>query len=210
MGSNTGTMLLRAGAALQRAGTAALQRAGAALQRKGPEIATAVVAMVVFAVLVAVVSDQWQAGRLQSDVETELAENLEEFKRTKTGLTELRAQVGAHLEWLQQGDSTEPYRELNIDLELPEWSDATWSIALASPEARHFDRDWVSRVSRIYELHDDYANLVRQIQNDIGGILRMHMTTQEFIDVLEPLNASLSRLMVLHEDVQSRLENALE
>ena len=98
---------------------------------------------------------------------------------------------------------------MNIDLELPERSDATWSIALASPEARHFDRDWVSRVSRIYELHDDYANLVRQVQNDIGGILRMHMTTQEFIDVLEPLYASLGRLMVLHEDVQSRLENAL-
>lgn len=199
---NTGTMLLRAGAAWLRAGAAALLR-------KGSEIATAVVAMVVFAVLAAVIFDQWQAGRLQSDVETELAENLEEFKRTKTGLTELMAQVGAHLEWLLQGDLTEPYREMNIDLELPERSDATWSIALASPEARHFDRDWVSRVSRIYELHDDYANLVRQVQNDIGGILRTHMTTQEFIDVLEPLYASLGGLMVLHEDVQSRLENAL-
>ena len=102
-------MLLRAGAAWLRTGAAALLRAGAAaLLRKGSEIATAVVAMVVFAVLAAVIFDQWQAGRLQSDVETELAENLEEFKRTKTGLTELMAQVGAHLEWLLQGDSTEP------------------------------------------------------------------------------------------------------
>ena len=71
---NTGAMLLRVGAALLRAGAAALQRAGAALQRKSPDIVAAVVAMVVFAVLAEVIFDKRQAGRLQSDVETELAE----------------------------------------------------------------------------------------------------------------------------------------
>ena len=59
---NTGAALLRA--------CAALLRACAALLRKSPDIVAAVVAMVVFAVLAAVIFDKRQAGRLQSGMAT--------------------------------------------------------------------------------------------------------------------------------------------
>lgn len=196
---------------------------GAALRRKLPEIAIEA-AMVMFAVFAAFGVEEWRETRqlrqfavvARSAVETELAENLAEFRTTRPLLAALTAQLGAQLEQahrvVREGRSDSDVR-LEIDLRLPRASTAAWRVAQASQAAPYFDYDWLIRVSRIYELYDGYAGVRRQVVDDLGRILARRgeeMTSAEFVEVVEPLNGNLGMLSLLHGEVQSGLESLAE
>ena len=197
--------------------------AGAALGRKFPEIALEA-AMVVFAVVAAFGVDEWRETRqlrqfavvARNAVETELAENLAEFRTTRPLLAALMAQLEAQLEQAHRGvreGRADPDVRLALDLRLPRASTAAWRVAQASQAAPYFDYDWLIQVSRVYELYDGYADVRRQVVSDLGRILARRgeeTTSAEFVEVVEPLNGNLRMLSVLHGEVQSALENLMK
>lgn len=203
-----------------------MAEAGLTLRRKLPEIAVEAV-MVVFAVLVAFGVDAWRETRqlrvfaavARSAIETELAENLAEFRAAQPALTALTGQLDAQLEEAYgavQGDRASADAALNLEVRLPQASTAAWRVAQGSEAAPYFDYGWLIRVSRLYEVYDGYADVRRQVLSDFGRLLTRQgafpqtLTSAEFVELVEPLNGNLRLLNVLHEEVQRGLETLVE
>ena len=116
---------------------------GIALRRKIPEIVIEAV-MVVFAAFVAFNVDQWReeqqlrqtAVDVRSEVENELAENLEEFRNTGIELQELvrRLQEVVKRGRLLPGEELD-FNVVELLLE-PQMSAAAWRVAQASQARR--------------------------------------------------------------------------
>lgn len=200
--------------------------AGATLSRKLPEIAVEA-AMVVFAVLAAFGIDEWRETRqlrqfavsARSAVETELAENLAEFRAMQSVLTTLTEQLEAQLEQAHravQEDRADLDGALDLNLRLPQISTAAWRVAQGSQAAPYFDYGWLIQVSRIYEVYEGYADVRGQVVADFGRILARRgafeheMTPAETVEVLEPLSGNLALLSLLHREVQGGLESLVE
>ena len=200
--------------------------AGATLSRKLPEIAVEA-AMVVFAVLAAFGIDEWRETRqlrqfavsARSAVETELAENLAEFRAMQSALTTLTEQLEAQLEQAHRAvreDRADLDGALDLNLRLPQISTAAWRVAQGSQAAPYFDYGWLIQVSRIYEVYEGYADVRGQVVADFGRILARRgafeheMTPAETVEVLEPLSGNLALLSLLHREVQGGLESLVE
>ena len=200
--------------------------ASATLSRKLPEIAVEA-AMVVFAVLAAFGIDEWRETRqlrqfavsARSAVETELAENLAEFRAMQSALTTLTGQLEAQLEQAHRAvreDRTDLDGALDLNLRLPQISTAAWRVAQGSQAAPYFDYGWLIQVSRIYEVYEGYADVRGQVVADFGRILARRgafeheMTPAETVEVLEPLSGNLALLSLLHREVQGGLESLVE
>ena len=200
--------------------------AGATLSRKLPEIAVEA-AMVVFAVLAAFGIDEWRETRqlrqfavsARSAVETELAENLAEFRAMQSALTTLTEQLEAQLEQAHRAvreDRADLDGALELNLRLPQISTAAWRVAQGSQAAPYFDYGWLIQVSRIYEVYEGYADVRGQVVADFGRILARRgafeheMTPAETVEVLEPLSGNLALLSLLHREVQGGLESLVE
>ena len=193
----------------------------AALRRKLPEIAVEAV-MVVFAVFAAFGVEEWREERqlrrfaavARSAVETELVENLEEFRTVGPVLDALTAQLDELLQAARSG-SVALHEELNLGVRMPRTSTAAWRAAQGSQAAPYFDYDWVIHVARVYELYEGYTDVRRQVVEEYGRIAARRasfqgMTPAEFIDVFEPLSGSLWTLGQLHREMQGGLESLVE
>lgn len=203
-----------------------MAEAGLTLRRKLPEIAVEA-AMVVFAVLVAFGVDEWRetrqlrqfAAAARSAVETELAENLAEFRATQPALMTLTEQLEAALELAYQAlreNRTGLDATPNLDIRLPRTSTAAWRVAQGSQAAPYFDYDWLIQVSQIYELYDGYVDVRQQVASDVGrllareGAFRYEMTPTDLVEVVEPLRGNMRMLSVLHGEMQRGLETLVE
>ena len=193
----------------------------ATLRRKLPEIAVEA-AMVLFAVLAAFGVEEWREERqlrqfaavARTAVETEVAENLEEFRTVQPVLTALTAQLDELLQ-AARGGSIDLNEELSLGLRMPRASTAAWRAAQGSQAAPYFDYDWVIRVSRVYELYEGYADVRRQVLGDYSRIGARRtsfrgMRPAEFIELFEPLSGSLWTLGQLHREMQGGLERLAE
>ena len=193
----------------------------AALRRKLPEIAVEAV-MVVFAVFAAFGVEEWREERqlrqfaavARSAVETELAENLQEFRTVGPALDALTAQLDELLQAARDG-SVELHDELSLGVRMPRTSTAAWRAAQGSQAAPYFDYDWVIRVARVYELYEGYTDVRRQVVEEYGRIAARRasfqgMTPADFIDVFEPLSGSLWTLGQLHREMQGGLGRLAE
>ena len=191
------------------------------LRQKLPEIAVEA-AMVVFAVFAAFGVEEWREERqlrqfaqvVRTAVETEIAENLEEFRATEPALTALMAQLDELLQAARAG-GVELHDELNLGLRMPRTSTAAWRAAQASQAAPYFDYDWVIRVSRIYELYEGYADVRRQVVADYGRVIARRASFRGtspagFIEAFEPLSGSLWTLRELHREMQGGLARLVE
>ena len=192
----------------------------ATLRRKLPEIAIEA-AMVVFAVFAAFGVEEWREERqrrqfaavARTAVETELAENLEEFRGVAPALTALTAQLERSLQDARQEASVDG--ELDLSLRLPRVSTAAWRAAQGSQAAPYFDYDWVIRVSRIHEGLDGYGDVRRQVLEHYSRAFARRegwtgMTAAEFIEQFEPLSGALWLLGQAHRDVLAGLERLVE
>ena len=65
-------------------------------------------------------------------------------------------------------------------------------------------------ISKLYELHDAYADLRQPVGDDVIQILRSGMTPEEFVDRLRPLLNRLSILLELHRVVENNLSKLVE
>ncbi len=188
------------------------------LREKLPEIALEA-AMVVFAVLAAFAVEEWREQRrlrefaavARSAVETEVAENLEQFREAAPALTELMELLDRVLRAADE-DRSEP---VEIGTRLPAVSMAAWRTAQGSPGAPYFDHGWVIRVSQVYEGYEDYAALRRLVIEDYTRILARRrafpeMEPADWIELLEPLSGRLFMLEEAHRGVQRSLESLLE
>ncbi len=188
------------------------------LREKLPEIAIEA-AMVVFAVLAAFGVEEWREQRrlrefaavARSAVETEIAENLEQFRAAAPALTELMELLDRVLRAADE-DRSVPF-ELRI--RLPAMSMAAWRAAQGSPGAPYFEHEWVIRVSRVYEGYEDYAPLRRLVIEDYTRIFAHQrafpeMEPADWIELLEPLGGRLFMLEEAHRGIQSGLESLLE
>ena len=192
----------------------------AALRRRLPEITVEAV-MVVFAVFAAFGVEEWRDERqlrqfaavARSAVETEIAENLEEFRRTGTALTTLTAEVERSLRMARE--SAIDWEALDLSLQLPRVSAAAWRAAQGSQAAPYFDYGWVIQVARTYEGMEAYGDVRRQLLEGYGGFMahrgRMPaITAAEFIGLVEPLSGSLWLLGQAHREVQGGLARLAE
>ena len=192
-----------------------------ALRRRLPEIALEAV-MGVFAVFAAFGVEEWRDERqlrqfaavAREAVETEIAENLEEFRTVGPVLGALTSQLDGLLQAARDG-GVERYDELSLGVRMPRTSTAAWRAAQASQAAPYFDYGWVIRVARVYELYQGYTDVRRQVVEEYGRIAARRasfqgMTPAEFIDVFEPLSGSLWTLGQLHREMQGGLENLAE
>ncbi len=192
----------------------------AALRRKLPEIAVEAV-MVVFAVFAAFGVEEWREERqlrqfaavARSAVETELAENLEEFRTVGPALTGLTAQLERSLQAARQEARVD--WELDLSLRLPRVSTAAWRAAQGSQAAPYFDYDWVIRVSRIHEGLDGYGDVRGQVLEHYSRAFARRdgwteMTAAQFIEQFEPLSGALWLLGQAHRDVLAGLESLAE
>lgn len=191
------------------------------LRRKLPEIAVEAV-MVVFAVFAAFGVEEWRDERqlrqfaavAREAVETEIAENLQEFRTVGPALDALTAELDELLQAARDG-SVELHEELNLGVRMPRTSTAAWRAAQGSQAAPYFDYDWVIHVSRVYELYEGYTDVRSQVVEEYGRIAARRasfqaMTPAEFIDVFEPLSGSLWTLGQLHREMQGGLETLAE
>lgn len=187
----------------------------AALRRKLPEITVEAV-MVVFAVFAAFGVEEWREVRqlrqfatvAREAVETEIAENLEEFRRTRPALATLTENVEQALQVAR--DEAVIDWDLDLTLQLPRVSTAAWRAAQGSQAAPYFDYDWVIEVSRVYEGLEAYADVRRQVLEDYGRFFASRgrmpgMTAAEFLARVEPLSGSLWLLGQGHREVQGGL-----
>ena len=179
----------------------------AALRRKLPEIAVEA-AMVVFAVFVAFGGEEWREERrlrqfgavARTAVETEIAENLDEFRTVGPELIALTEQLDELLRTARDG-SVERHEERNLGLRMPRASTAAWRAAQGSQAAPYFD----------YELYEGYTDVRRQVVENYGRMAARRaslqgMTPAEFIELFEPLSGSLWTLGQLHQEMQGGLE----
>ena len=112
------------------------------LRQKLPEIAVEA-AMVVFAVFAAFGVEEWREDRqlrqfavvARTAVETEIAENLAEFRATEPVLTALVAQLDALLQAAREGD-VEVDDEVSLGLRMPRTSTAAWRAAQGAKPRR--------------------------------------------------------------------------
>ena len=191
------------------------------LRQKLPEIAVEA-AMVVFAVFAAFGVEEWREDRqlrqfavvARTAVETEIAENLAEFRATEPVLTALVAQLDALLQAAREGD-VEVDDEVSLGLRMPRTSTAAWRAAQGSQAAPYFDYDWVIRVSRVYELYGGYADVRRQVVADYGRVMARRasfrgMSPADFVESFEPLSGSLLTLRQLHGEMQGGLARLVE
>ncbi len=131
-------------------------------------------AMIVFAVLVALAFEEWReerqmidfAARARTSVEAELSANLEALEETRPRLLEVDSILAAVLE---SEDLT--VLDGNIDLTLPDLSDAAWEVARGSRAAPYFDFDWVLRTARAYEVLDVYSGASQNAITAMSGII---------------------------------------
>ena len=188
------------------------------LRQKLPEI-TLEAAMVVFAVLAAFGVEEWREERrlrefaavALSAVETEIAENLQQFRDAEPALTELMERLERVLRAADE-DRSEPFE---LGTRLPAVSMAAWRAAQGSPGAPYFDHGWVIRVSRVYEGYEEYAAVRRLVVEDYTRILAhrrafREMGPADWIELLEPLSGRLFMLEEAHRGVRRGLEGLLE
>ena len=193
----------------------------AALRRKLPEIAVEAV-MVVFAVFAAFGVEEWRDERqlrqfavvARSAVETEIVENLEEFRRTGPALTALAAEVEGSLRMARE-ESAVDWEGLDLSLQLPRVSTAAWGTAQGSQAAPYFDYGWVIQVARTYEGMEAYGDVRRQLLEGYAGFMARRgrmpgITAAEFIRLVEPLSGSLWLLGQAHREVQGGLARLAE
>ena len=191
------------------------------LRQKLPEIAVEAV-MVVFAVFAAFGVEEWREERqlrqfaevARTAVETEIAENLAEFRTTEPVLSAMVAQLERLLR-AARDSGVGLHDELNLGLRMPRTSTAAWRAAQGSQAAPYFDYDWVIRVSRIYELYEGYADVRRQVVADYGRVVARRasfrgMSPAGFIESFEPLSGSLWTLRQLHGEMQGGLARLVE
>ena len=144
--------------------------------RRGGRIAgvLAEVAMIVFAVLVALAVEEWRderqmndfADRARASVEAELAANLAELEDTGPGLIRVDSALAAVLE---ARDVT--MLDGGIDVQLPNLSDAAWEVARGSQAAPYFDFDWVLRTARAYEVLEVYSRGSDEVIGAMSGMI---------------------------------------
>jgi len=173
----------------------------------------------VFAVLAAFGVEEWREERRLREfatvariaVETEIAENLEQFRDAAPALTDLMELLDRVLRAADE-DRSVPFE---LGMRLPAVSMAAWRAAQGSPGAPYFEHGWVIRVSRTYETYEEYAAIRRLVVEDYTRILAHRRTFPEmepadWIGLLEPLSGRLYMLEEAHRGVQRSLENLLE
>ena len=165
-------------------------------------------AMVVFAVLVALGFEQWRdeqrlidlAARARAAVVAELRANLEEMQGAERNL------LGAQ----ERLESVLAERDLellggDLELTLPEISDAAWQAAQGSEAAPVFDYDWVISTARTYEVLEVYTSTSERIIEAMAGLIGREPT-------LEATAELFSWLLILngvHGQAVDRLQTAL-
>ena len=180
-------------------------------------------AMVVFAVLVALGVEQWReerqlrafADRARAAVDLEIQQNLDEFRRTGTGLTDGRERTGTALRALlqvQRGEMVSGSVELDLGLDLPDISTAAWRVAQASQAAPYFDYDWVIERARLYDDIERYLDVTDEVMRDLSA-LAGSMVAQDVdtsVAALQPLFGRLEILGQVHAHLQEGMEEYLE
>jgi hypothetical protein len=166
-------------------------------------------AMVVFAVLVALAVEEWReekqmvdfADRARTSVEAELTANLTELRDTRPGLLHVDSTLAAVL----------VARDLSvldgdIDVELPNLSDAAWEVAQGSQAAPYFDFDWVLDTARAYEVLEVYTDASDNVIAAMSGLIGREPTVEHIAEIY----GWLVIVNDLHRQAIDRLESVLE
>jgi hypothetical protein len=152
---------------------------------------------VVFAVVVALAADEWREDRdlteraatARQAVLAELAANRDEVERTRESMDSAVARLGEAVRGIEAGEST----PVDVDLELPDFSDAAWRITQVTDAASRLDFAWLTRVARVYAAQDLYADVrgevvrtmaslgssgpdpgITRLRNQLGIMLQLH------------------------------------
>ncbi len=143
------------------------------LREKLPELLLEA-ASVVFAVLLAFAVDEWRetrsrqalADRARTSILEEIRANAAELRRTLDSNRAMLKRLEEDLLRVEAGE--EPPLEVNFSIAL--LSSASWQTAQVTQAAHFVDYDWVTRVSRIYELQSLYVTNQTSLLDRIDAI----------------------------------------
>jgi hypothetical protein len=165
-------------------------------------------ALVVFAVLMALAVEEWReerrlvdfADRVRAAVLAELDANLGELRRTGEPLSELQTILGEVVsaqDLSVMGD--------DLQLNLPDLSTAAWEVAQGSEAAPYLEYEWLIDIARAYEVLDVYSEASSNVIASMAALVGRTPTVEHISDVY----GWLAIINDVHGQAESRLEEVL-
>ena len=151
------------------------------------------------------------AERARAAVDTEIAENAQEFEESRADIHAARCRYENIVVAKGQVD-VDDLR--NLGVVFTDFSTAAWQAAQLSAASRYAGyEEWISRVSEAYVLHDDYVHTRRKVYDQLAN-LNAWLAEQreaaldepeELTRLARPMLGYLQILEALHEQVHQRL-----
>jgi len=165
--------------------------------------------MVVFAVLVALALEEWReeqrliefADRAHVSVMAEVEANLQELDDARDDLLTVQ---GILAEVLETGDLA--IMEGDLELILPEVSQAAWEVAQGSEAAPYFEYEWVIEMARAYEVLDVYSNSADNVIAAMSAVIGRDPTIDHVADIF----GWLAIINGIHAQAADRLRTVLD
>lgn len=165
-------------------------------------------ALVLFAVLMALAVEEWReerrlidfADRVQAAVLAELDANLGELRRTGEPLSDMQAVLGevvAAQDLSVMGD--------DLQLNLPDLSTAAWEVAQGSEAAPYLEYEWLIDMARAYEVLDVYSEASSNAIAAMAAVIGRSPTVEHISDVY----GWLVIINTVHGQAESRLQEVL-
>ena len=190
-----------------------LSSRGSSLRAKLPELAVEALS-VMFAVLLAFAVDQWRvdtnnaelAARARESILAEIAANHSELLDSRPQHDELMQYMTENLEEIEGGTSSEIRVEFSYSL----LSSAAWRTAQVTQAAHYLEYDWIIRVSRLYDLQEQFRESQSAILDQIGSFGATAAGAGDMAPVLRALRGRMGIVIGLQDGLIGAYETVLE
>jgi hypothetical protein len=182
------------------------------LRAKLPELAVEGLS-VMFAVLLAFAVDQWRedrgnaqlAARARESILAEITANRGELLDSRSQHEDLMQHLTENLEQIEAGESS----EIRVDFSFSLLSSAAWQTAQVTQAAHHLDYEWIIRVSRLYDLQEQFRESQSAILDQIGNFGAAAAQAGDVGPVLAALAGRVEILLDLQDGLIEAYETIL-
>lgn len=165
------------------------------------------IAGVIFAVLVALAADEWReerqldqrANAVRAAVLAEVAANRDELESVRESLADASQVLATAADRMDAGEEA----SFDLQLLLPDFSDAAWSIMQSSDAASRLELPWLVRTARLHETQEAFRSASNRIMDSLTD-LRADETS-----AIPRLRAQLDLLLQLYPQLIEDYEEAL-
>ena len=180
---------------------------------KVPELAVEALS-VMFAVLLAFAVDQWRVDKNNAELAARARESiLAEIEANRSELLDSRPQHDALLHQMEQNleaIEADLSTQVSVDFAYSLLSSAAWQTAQVTQAAHYLDYDWIIRVSRMYDLQEQFRESQSGILDQISSFGATAAAAGDLGPVLRALRGRIGILVGLQDGLIGAYETVLE